>query len=317
MKPDEPTEEQRDEAALWLARKTGGSLTPETAAAFETWLNADRRHRRAYDEARVLFAQLEAPARRLDAVAPLRRKLAVRLEPRWSWLLAPIAPVIALLIVWLVNPAVIQNWQADIVTSRQLVSTITLPDGSIAHLGADTALALDFAESHRRVRLLRGEAYFEVRHGASGAFTVEANGDEIRDIGTKFDVDLIQDQTQVVVAEGAVEVAGRADATPVILRLGDQVVVKMGRLGRVQSVDPDLALAWMSGRLVVQGATVADAAAALQRHTRSWIIVRGGLAQRQISGSFPLTNVDDSLSTIAAAVKGTVVHVSPLVTVLY
>jgi transmembrane sensor len=300
-----------------LAKKTGGLLTPDDAVAFEAWLNADRRHRRAFDDVRILYAQLEAPTLRAAQGAPLRRALATRFRPRWGWLFAPAVPVVALLIAWVFNPDIIQNWQADIVASRQPVSVVRLPDGSIARLGADTALSLDFREGRRRVVVLRGEAYFEVMHGPPSVFTVQANGDDVRDIGTKFNVNIVGDQTRVFVTEGAVEVSGGVDAKPVLLRRGNQLVVAAGRARTVQSVDMDLAMSWMSGRLVVQGATVEEVAAALQRHTRGRIFVRGALAKREISGTFPLTDVNEALATVASAVEGTLLHATPLLTVLY
>ncbi len=317
MTSEEPTEEQRDEAALWLAKRTGGSFSREDADKLEAWLNADRRHRRAFDELRVLYGQLEAPARRVAAIAPLRRKVAVRLHPRWSWLTPPAAAVALFLAIWWINPSMIQNWQADIVTGEQFVSTLTLPDGSLARLGADTALSLDFHDGRRRVRLLRGEAYFEVQHGVAGTFTVIANADEVRDIGTKFNVDREADRTKVTVSEGAVEVRGADDTSYVMVRAGNQVSIADGKARSVQAADTDLALSWLTGRLVVQGARVEDLVRVLQRHTSTRLIVRGALAGREISGTFPLTNVDASLSTIASAVDGSVTHVTPLMAVLY
>ncbi len=317
MASDEPTEEQRDQAALWLAKRTGGSFGANDARKLDDWLNADRRHRRAFDELRVLYAQLESPAQRLAAKAPFSRKLAVRLRPRLGWLVPPAAAIAVFLGVCWLNPSLIQNWQADIVTHQEIVSNIVLPDGSLARLGADTAVGLDFNDGRRHVRLLRGEAYFEVRHGEPGTFTVTAGGDEVRDIGTKFNVDMGIAETDVVVSEGAVAVLGSNDSEPVILREGNQVTLAGGRVGRIAATDTGLALAWMSGRLVVQGARVADVVRALERHSPRPIVVRGRLADRRISGTFPLTDVDASLETIAQAVDATVTHVPSLLTVLY
>ncbi|MFC7397208.1 FecR family protein [Chelatococcus sp. GCM10030263] len=314
---DEPTDSQRDEAALWLAKKTGGSLGPEEARAHEAWLNADRRHRRAYDELRVLYAQLEMPASRVAVDRTSKRAMLARFLPHGAWLLAPIVPALALLIVWAIEPPFVQNWRADVVTSERYLTDTVLPDGSTAKLGGDTALALSFEDGQRRVELLRGEAFFEVRHDAPGVFSVEAHGDVIRDIGTKFNVDVTAGRTEVVVAEGAVDVTGRSDAGPVRLDQGNQIVVQDGRAGRVEPADTDLALAWMSGRLVVQGASVADLITALQRHHSGRILVRGALADRKVSGTFPLTDIDGSLETLAAAVGGKLVHVTPLVTILF
>ncbi|NLR98198.1 DUF4880 domain-containing protein [Rhizobium sp. P38BS-XIX] len=317
MTSDEPTEEQRDQAALWLAKRTGGSFGANDARKLDDWLNADRRHRRAFDELRVLYAQLEQPARRIAARTSFRRKLALRLRPRLSWLVPPTAALAVILSVCWFNPSLVENWEADIVTHQELISDVVLPDGSIARLGADTAIGLDFDNGMRRVRLLRGEAYFEVRHGLPGTFTVVAKGDEVRDIGTKFNVDIGELETDVVVSEGAVAVIGSNDTEPVILREGNQTTLAGGRVGKVAPTDTSLALSWMSGRLVVEGARVADVVHALERHSPRPIMVRGRLASRLISGTFPLTDVNASLETIAAAVNGTVARVPPLMTILY
>ena len=317
MSGEEPTDEQRDEAALWLAKRTGGSLQSGDAEKLEDWLNADRRHRRAFDELRVLYAQLEEPAQRMAAKSPLRGKFAARFQPGWNWLMPPLAAAAIVCSIWWIDPGMVQNWRADIVTGQQVVSDITLPDGSVARLGADTALTLDFDDGKRRIGLLRGEAYFEVRHGQPGIFTVTAAGDEVRDIGTKFNVDLQDDQTEVAVLEGAVEVIGANDASSVIVREGNQVAIAGGRARNVEPTDTELALSWLTGRLVVQGVTVAEVVHSLQRHATTRIMVRGSLARRKISGTFPLTDVDASLSTIVSAVGGSMTKVTPFVTVLY
>ena len=219
---------------------------------------------------------------------------------------------------WIVNPAILQDWQADIVTGRDAyVSTISLPDGSLARLGADTALALNFNGNARHIKLIRGEAYFEVEHGPAGSFTVTANGDTIRDIGTKFNVDVLNHKTTVAVTEGMVEVSGSALPDAVRIGQGHLIVVSAGRPGPLQTAEAELALAWMSGRLVVQGARVSDVAAALQRHHMGRIVVRGALADQDVSGTFPLTDIEGSVQTLAAAINANVLHATPLLTVLY
>lgn len=66
MNPDlEPTEEQRDEAALWLVCRMGRSLTNEEEAQLQQWLSADLRHRKAYADAQDLWNELGIPAERL------------------------------------------------------------------------------------------------------------------------------------------------------------------------------------------------------------------------------------------------------------
>lgn len=148
-------------------------------------------------------------------------------------------------------------------------------------------------------------------------FAVIANADEVRDIGTKFNVGLDPGRTDVTVSEGAVEIRGAGDASSMMVRAGNQVAIADGKARGVQAADTDLVLSWLTGRLVVQGVRVEDLVRVLQRHTSTRLIVRSGLAGREISGTFPLTNIDASLATIASAVDGSVTRVTLLVTVLY
>lgn len=61
----EPTEKQRDDAALWLVRRTGRTLTQAEEKQLAEWLARDPLHRKAYDEAEELWIELGAPAWRL------------------------------------------------------------------------------------------------------------------------------------------------------------------------------------------------------------------------------------------------------------
>ncbi|AYD03592.1 FecR domain-containing protein [Neorhizobium sp. NCHU2750] len=317
MSGEEPTDEQREEAALWLAKRTGGSFDQAEAKVFDDWLNADLRHRRAFDDVRVLYARLEEPAHRFVAAAPIRRRIIARLQPRWTWLVPPLAAGTALCSIAWLAPDIMQNWQADIVTGTEIVTTVALPDGSITRLGADTAVSLEFHDGMRQVRIFRGEAYFEVKHDVPGRFTVLAGADKVRDIGTKFNVDLDGGRTGVIVAEGAVEVAGSDDATGLVLRQGDEVAILGGRVGAVSKVDTNIALSWLGGRLVVQGAKVESLVRELQRHSKGRVVVIGAVADRTVSGTFSLADVDGSISTIADAVGGSVTRIGPLLTILH
>ncbi|OJF95687.1 FecR domain-containing protein [Pararhizobium antarcticum] len=52
--------------------------------------------------------------------------------------------------------------QADIIAGTDEMPIVRLEDGSTVQLNASSAIALDFTETRRAVRLLRGQAYFEV-----------------------------------------------------------------------------------------------------------------------------------------------------------
>lgn len=71
---------------------------------------------------------------------------------------------------------------------RMFTGGLALPDSTIVYLNSDSELSFPsrFSDSVRAVSV-RGEAYFEVRHGEV-PFVVRANDAEIKVYGTKFNV---------------------------------------------------------------------------------------------------------------------------------
>lgn len=312
------TEEQKDAAALWHARRAGGSLSAREEEAFEAWLNADIGNRLAYDQIRVLWGQLEAPARRVAGnAAPgllrgWRRKAAAGL--------ASVA-VAAMLALSILDPALmasfIPDWRADIVSGDSPVTRASLPDGSTVHLGPGTALAMDFSDGQRAVTLLQGQAYFEVKHREGDPFTVAAGDATVQVVGTHFDVDLLPARTQVTVSEGAVRVHSPEGGAGILLRDGQQVQVREGRVGSAAAVDTKLALSWMQGRISVEDARLADLAAMLGRYADGRVMVLGDARERRLSGTFPVSDIGASLETVAQATGVRLLTAGPWLTLLY
>ena len=71
-----------------------------------------------------------------------------------------------------------------------------------------------FTDTERRVRLERGEAFFQVTKDPRRPFVVEVGGVTVRAIGTAFNVRLGGGELDVLVAEGKVEVASTGPAQP-------------------------------------------------------------------------------------------------------
>ncbi|KAG1229530.1 hypothetical protein G6F68_019378 [Rhizopus microsporus] len=82
---------------------------------------------------------------------------------------------------------------------------VQLEDGSTAVLDAGTALAIEFNGQQRHLRLLRGQAWFQVAHEAR-PFQVEAAGGQVHDIGTAFSVSMQDSTVTTQVSEGVVDV---------------------------------------------------------------------------------------------------------------
>lgn len=57
----EPTEAQRDRAALWLARRIGRSMGEDDVKAFADWIACDPDNFRAYEDVADICKRLGTP----------------------------------------------------------------------------------------------------------------------------------------------------------------------------------------------------------------------------------------------------------------
>lgn len=83
----------------------------------------------------------------------------------------------------------------------------TLADGSVLHINTDSQVQVDYSEQVRKIRLLRGEAHFEVAHNQDWAFEVYAGEGRVKAVGTAFSVRLDAERLNVIVTDGRVELA--------------------------------------------------------------------------------------------------------------
>jgi transmembrane sensor len=187
---------------------------------------------------------------------------------------------------------------------------LTLGDGTRVVLNAGSTLrhAVTFATTSRDVEL-EGEAHFDVVHDETRPFRVHARGGVAEDLGTRFVVRAYPESPalQVVVAHGTVSLArDGASADARVLAPG-----QLGRLepdGRVsveQVADVDRWTSWTQGALVLDGLSLAQAAAEIGRRFDVRVVVPDeSLARRRVSARFrdePLPRVLDALSLALGA----------------
>lgn len=83
----------------------------------------------------------------------------------------------------------------------------TLADGTVLKINTDSQVQVDYSESVRKIRLLRGEAHFAVAHNKTWPFEVYAGKGRVKAVGTAFSVQLSDDMVEVLVSEGRVDLA--------------------------------------------------------------------------------------------------------------
>jgi transmembrane sensor len=93
---------------------------------------------------------------------------------------------------------------------------IALPDGSQVFLNKNSVISYKKRNflTNRHVKLLQGEAYFDVIHEDKNEFLVELGDVVVRDLGTSFDCTMDPGNIQVVVNSGTVSMEYRQTAKP-------------------------------------------------------------------------------------------------------
>jgi len=196
---------------------------------------------------------------------------------------------------------------AQQVTSREEVITtalgqrqhIVLADGTAVDMNTATVLRVAMSGFTRKVTLERGEALFEVAHGALRPFEVYAGNATLRDIGTSFNVARENDKTIVAVLEGEVQIRlDNPTSAAATLRGGEQLAYSARGLSEISPLDAATATAWRDGRLVFHDTPLAEVVRQINRyHTRQVVLADARLSGLKVSGEF---NADDRAGLIRA-----------------
>lgn len=309
MNPPAPESEAGDlspaelQAAEWALRRQA-PLERGDEAALQAWLRQSPDHGR-------LLAECEATSAQLDR---LRRAAAPGGARRHLGLAAGIAALLAVsaAVHWSTRPDPL-HYTATAATAVGKFKRVTLPDGSLLTLNTDSAVEVAFAPDARRVRLLRGEAYFKVAHAPERPFWVDAAQVRVKAVGTAFNVRYHPQKVEVTVTEGrvalddaagaALALAGRPGATgaapaaPETITAGARATVALTATGApadlpvsvaaVPVPTADSALAWQSGRLEFSETPLAEVVAEFNRYNRHRIVIEDpALATRTFGGAF-------------------------------
>lgn len=147
---------------------------------------------------------------------------------------------------------------------------IVLTDSTVVWLRENSTLACvnNFKGRERKVRL-KGEAFFEVKSDKKHPFIVETNGLDVKVHGTKFNVVACEkdDNITVCLEEGSVELLKPSSE-------GGGTYLVPGEMAEYNRETGEIAVtegggnmdSWVSGKLDIQNASLADIAEILSHH---------------------------------------------------
>lgn len=179
--------------------------------------------------------------------------------------------------------------------------SVALDDGSVVTLNTATLIDVEFRNDRRLIRLLKGEALFQVARDPSRPFDVIADTATVRAVGTQFNIELKPRNTVITVVEGKVALSRQAQTT--YLSAGEQIsvepaIVKVAEV--VRPADPTAATAWTQRRLVFDHRPIGEVAEEFNRYNRTQIEISGaGLRAEQMTGVFKANDPQSFLDFVS------------------
>jgi len=297
----------REEALAWLVRVQSDAATEADWAALADWLDVSDERLAAFEAVERLAAGIEDDARAIlhgltDAggqVIDFRPRRAFRPSlPVWGALAAACLVLLAGPLVWQASLGAPVTYRTAPGETRE----VTLADGSVIHMAPASALTARIGWRARRVTMASAEATFDVAHDRKKPFLVAVGDQQVRVVGTAFNIRHYGDQVVVTVRRGVVEVR-QPDLGPApVARLaaGDQLAHRVGApTSRRMRVDPAIAFAWTEGRLICEDQPLSDIVADLNRRFGGAIAVSPAAGRKRFSGVLALDDQDQVVRRLA------------------
>lgn len=324
-------------ATYWVARRRLGLMSAADEAAFAAWradpLNAEAlaEVEGVVDEVGAVAAFSEVRAMREAALAAASLR-----QPPWRAMGSIAAGLAAVVLagVWAVNlpqapparspvPAVAaQRYVTGVGEQR----TVRLADGSSVALNTASVVEVAYSAGRRDLRLLQGQALFDVAHNPARPFVVTAGDRVVTALGTRFDVRLDSRAVKVVLVEGRVKVeplrpAGLERLMPVLgretLDAGEALVADPAEGVEVATADTDQATSWRRGQVIFRDDTIAAAVAEMNRYSDTQLVIDDPrIGALKISGVFGVTRDENFLAALTSFYPVEAVRRSPRVTAL-
>ena len=314
----------RREAAEWLVKLDNqldrGGLSAADRVALRRWLRQNPEHGQILQRQAELWGDMDVLATYARARPRSQRAPAFALAT-----LGALAIVCSGL--WLLLPAPGEPG------AERLVATAVggqreerLADGSRVHLNTDSLITVQFGAGERRVRLLRGEAAFDVAHDPERPFSVYAHNRIVTALGTRFTVRLGAQKVRVAVAAGKVAL-GRASPgskrrpAPGAQPAQDVMFLVQGQraelplagiaapvLAAMDQQAQERTFSWLQGRLIFDDERLATIVAEVSRYTAVKLTIAPELGDIRLSGRFKTGDTEALLEALELARTDLAIH---------
>ncbi|HEX6858598.1 MAG TPA: FecR domain-containing protein [Caulobacteraceae bacterium] len=285
-----------DAAAAWRLRMDEPGWSAADEAALDAWLAEDAAHEAAFEATGDVFdffdehaAAPEMMRARRDAIDRAQRK-AGRRWGRWT------APAPARIAAGVAAAVVLGAGVYPLVDGKDVYRTdfgerrmVTLADGSKISLDGETKLIVHYGKGARELKLVSGQARFDVAKDPLRPFKVEARGQTVAATGAAFNIDASAPNVCVTLIEGRLLVLHK-DAKPTELESGQQLIAAARPV--VERANLTEATAWQQGKIIFDDEPLAEAVERVNRYSERKVVVDPSARAQHVSGVFNAGDVD-------------------------
>lgn len=262
-------------AAEWVRRMEHADLSEADLSDFEAWLEESDENRTAFEAAQEAWTSTYVDANAIDEVLALAPEVEHRatehLASFWraSWLqiMTPrrgfaigglFASMAAIIIVFTMNTETsIQEASFAVAqTTHGESETVNLADGSVIELNTSTSVGYRYTDQKREVRLIEGEAFFDVEKDSQRNFEIAVGPNSVTVIGTSFNLKYVDHELNLSVVEGIVSLTPEDAVSSLRVAEGERVIIQpTGQVVRGTS-NSSLAMAWRNGAIAFENQTL-------------------------------------------------------------
>ena len=279
-----------------------GNATLEEGMKIKAWVEASEENERTFYKERELFNTLllhnPLPEKKSSVF-----KLSIFKKIKSDGLKIAVVVILTLAFSYLYQGY--KNRRADVIMSTISVpegqrTHLTLPDGTTVWLNARTTIQYPSSfNKKKRVVILQGEAYFDVKRNEDKPFVVQTSFCDVEVLGTKFNVNNYDtSDSQVVLVQGAVELK-TTNNDRVRMKPNELVSLQEGSFAEKRAVNTDEYTCWMQGMINLDGESVESVAQRLSHYYGVTILFDDGMSADKFYGKLMLGDrVSEALQSI-------------------
>lgn len=341
--PSNAADQVQIEAASWIAQLDKGKLSASDQLALAEWMARSPKHQQTLRHMSKLWSRVDTildeaiiPKSSVNIWKVIKSWISVRPVAFLSTMTATFALIIASTVFLSPhmasdNPVDFQVYQV----AKGDKATHGLGDGSTIHLNTDTLVEVQYTKNMRALRLLRGEAFFEVAPDSKRPFHVYAGRSRVAAIGTAFSIKMDGESVDVIVTEGKirfdrvgethgktlkqVEKSVKAN-TPVYMEAGHTMEFD-DKIQKVAEIDEDIIekkFAWQRGEIIFSGDSLENVVDEMNRYSSKAIVISDkDLRMLRVSGTFKSDDISAILQALEVAMgievdedSGTAIYLS-------